>query len=232
MKNIKKLNLLPPEIKTKYANKYMLSIAGVIGAFLIAILFLQYTQIGILSWQINTIEENNHKYENEELAIEVLKKDIERYDRILAEYENRNFPFSQFLNDLTLYKPYDVRIISVDSEERLINEGEQDVNSVELLPEESIEIDENEQNNETEETEQNTKDPIQQPEGKIEYTSDLKDRTIIIRGYGANQSSISDFIYTITHFPYVKDAQITAIEEHEIEGGIYNIFELRIKGGA
>ena len=35
MKNIKKLNLLPPEIKTKYANKYMLSIAGVIGALVL-----------------------------------------------------------------------------------------------------------------------------------------------------------------------------------------------------
>ena len=54
---------------------------------------------------------------------------------------------------------------------------------------------------------------------------------MVIRGFGNNQESISKFIYDISHLPYLSNAQITAIEEHKIENGIYNIFELVVTGG-
>ena len=66
---------------------------------------------------------------------------------------------------------------------------------------------------------------------KIEYTEDLFGREIVIRGFGLNQDSISRFIYDITQLAYLSNAEIIAIEEHEIEGGIYNIFEIKVTGG-
>ena len=66
---------------------------------------------------------------------------------------------------------------------------------------------------------------------KIEYKEDLSGREIVIRGFGNNQESISKYIYDITHLPYLSNAEITAIEEHKIENGIYNIFEIKVTGG-
>ena len=66
---------------------------------------------------------------------------------------------------------------------------------------------------------------------KIEYVEDLYGRELIIRGFGSSQESISKFIYDISHLPYLSNAEITAIEEHKIEDGIYNIFEIKVTGG-
>lgn len=235
MNNRKKLNLLPAEVKNKYVNKYMTYTCSVIGGFFILLMMVQYIHIGILSWQTNRILENNEKYEREKETIEMLKGDIEKHEKFLGDYESECFPFSRFMEDLEYYRPSDVYIISVDSTERLVNEGGS--NDKESVDTESVMKEKNESTDnkakEKQENQENEK-PVAESnitEAKIEYTGDLNGRDIVIRGFGGNQESISKFIYDITHMSYVSGAKITAIEEHKIEDGIYNIFEIIVTGG-
>ena len=88
---------------------------------------------------------------------------------------------------------------------------------------------EKEKETEEEKTDEKTDETEVKP--KIEYTEDLSGREIVIRGFGNNQESISKFIYDITHLSYLSNSEITAIEEHKIEDGIYNIFEIKVTGG-
>ena len=128
--------------------------------------------------------------------------------------------------DLEAYRPSDVYLISVDSVERLINEGVQEEAEDEK---EKIAKKDEEKEKEEEKADKNSDEKEVKP--KIEYTEDLSGREIIIRGFGNNQESISQFIYDITHLSYLSNAEITAIEEHKIENGIYNIFEINVTGG-
>ena len=123
MNEKKKLNLLPLEAKNKYANKYLKLTAAVVAGFFILLLLIQYCQIGILSIQTNKILADNQKYNKEQQTIKDLKESIANYEAFLKDYENDCFPFSLFMYDLEAHRPSDVYIISVDSSERLINEG-------------------------------------------------------------------------------------------------------------
>ena len=62
----KKLNLLPPEVKNRYANRYITYAASAIGGILILALTIQYIHIGILSLQINNIVKNNEAYQKQQ----------------------------------------------------------------------------------------------------------------------------------------------------------------------
>lgn len=222
MNEKKKLNLLPPEAKNKYANKYLKFTATITAGFFILLLLIQYCQIGILSYQTNKILTDNQKYNKEQETIKVLKTSIANYEAFLKDYENDCFPFALFMYDLEAYRPSDVHIISVDSSERLINEGvqEEDENKTDK-PEEKKAADGT--------TDEKTVETEVMP--KIEYIEDLSGREVVIRGFGSNQETISKFIYDITHLSYLSNVEIIAIEEHEIENGIYNIFEIRVTGG-
>ena len=227
MNEKKKLNLLPLEAKNKYANKYLKLTAAVVAGFFILLLLIQYCQIGILSIQTNKILADNQKYNKEQQTIKDLKESIANYEAFLKDYENDCFPFSLFMYDLEAHRPSDVYIISVDSSERLINEGvqEEDEDKKEKSKEKT---EENKKESEDEKSEGKTEEELKP---KIEYTEDLSGREIVIRGFGNNQESISKFIYDITHLSYISNAEITAIEEHKIENGIYNIFEIKVTGG-
>lgn len=227
MNEKKKLNLLPPEAKSKYANKYLKLTAAVVAGFFILLLLIQYCQIGILSIQTNKILADNQKYNKEQQTIKDLKESIANYEAFLKDYENDCFPFSLFMYDLEAHRPSDVYIISVDSSERLINEGVQEEG--EEKKEKSKEKTEEKEKESDEEKPKEKTDEELKP--KIEYTEDLSGREIVIRGFGNNQESISKFIYDITHLSYISNAEITAIEEHKIENGIYNIFEIKVTGG-
>ena len=227
MNEKKKLNLLPPEAKSKYANKYLKLTAAVVAGFFILLLLIQYCQIGILSIQTNKILADNQKYNKEQQTIKDLKESIANYEAFLKDYENDCFPFSLFMYDLEAHRPSDVYIISVDSSERLINEGVQEED--EDKKEKSKEKNEEKEKESGEEKPEEKTDEELKP--KIEYTEDLSGREIVIRGFGNNQESISKFIYDITHLSYISNAEITAIEEHKIENGIYNIFEIKVTGG-
>ena len=227
MNETKKLNLLPQEAKNKYANKYLKLTSAVVASLFILILLIQYCQIGILTIQTNKILANNQKYNKEQETIKVLKDNIANYESFLKDYENGCFPFALFMYDLEVNRPSDVYLISVDTSERLINEGVQEE-----------ENDKNKNSEKEEKTEKETKEEKSDEKTdesevvpKIEYTEDLSGREIIIRGFGNNQESISRYIYDITHLSYLSNAEITAIEEHKIENGVYNIFEIKVTGG-
>ena len=227
MNEKKKLNLLPPEAKNKYANKYLKFTAAVVAGFFILLLLIQYCQIGILSIQTNKILADNQKYNKEQQTIKDLKESIANYEAFLKDYENDCFPFSLFMYDLEAHRPSDVYIISVDSSERLINEGVQEEDE-EKKEKSKEKTEEKEKESDEEKLEEKTDEELKP---KIEYTEDLSGREIVIRGFGNNQESISKFIYDITHLSYISNAEITAIEEHKIENGIYNIFEIKVTGG-
>jgi len=231
MNEKKKLNLLPPETKNKYENKYLKITAATVFGFLIMLLSIQYCHMGILNLQTNKILAENQKYNQEKETIKNLKENIANYESFMKDYENDCFPFSLFMYDLEAHRPSDVYIISMDSSERLINEGVQEENTEKNSPKENdkekIETEKSEDT--ADESESQTDDKAVTP--KIEYIEDLSGREIVIRGFGKNQETISKFIYDITHLPYLTNAEITAIEEHKIENGIYNIFEIKVTGG-
>ena len=117
MNEKKKLNLLPPEAKNKYANKYLKITASIVAGFFILLMLFQYGRIGVLNWQTNKIIENNRKYNKEKETIQMIKDSIANHESFLKNYENDCFPFSLFMYDLEAHRPSDVYIISVDSGE-------------------------------------------------------------------------------------------------------------------
>ena len=234
MNSKKKLNLLPDEVKNRYANRYLAYTASALGVI------IQYVQIGMLSWQTNRIIEKNEKYDNEKNVIVDLEKSIKQYQTFLSNYENDCFPFSLFMYDIESKRPSDVFIISVDSEDRLINEGVQEKkqteNTEDAKKSEGETQNDKEQAAENDNAAQNSEKQADQTDEKatkpeIKYTEDLSGQRIVIRGYGGKQESISNFIYDIAHLSYINNAEITAIEEHKIENGVYNIFEITVTGG-
>lgn len=232
----KKLNLLPEEIKNRYANKYLVYTASAMGAFILLFVLIQYTQIGILTWQTDKIIESNQKYDREKEGIVNLEESIAKYEAFMKDYENDCFPFSLFMYDMEAARPQDVYIISVDSSERLINEGVKEDENSDKSTDNTAQKKERDdkaqdgQNDDGKQEENQTDDKAAEP--KIEYLEDLSGREIVIRGYGSMQESISDFIYSLTQLSYIGSAKITAIEEHKIQNGIYNIFEITVTGGA
>ena len=219
MNGKKKLNLLPPEIKNKDVNKSFLCAAAAVGGIFLIALAVQYIHIGMLSMQINNTIKNNELYNSEQQTLEKLKSNIKKYESFIFDYESGCFPLSEFMDDLESIRPPDVFIISVDSSERLINEGIND------NPETVKKKADTSEDDEAEIDEEESAKP------KIEYETDISDREIVVRGYGDNQASISQFIYDLSLLPYINKIKITAIEEHKIENGIYNIFEIIITGG-
>ena len=233
---VKKLNLLPQEIKNKYMNRYLIFAAVSVCIGVALILASQYIQIGILSWQTDKIIASNEKYDNEKENIANLEERIKKYNEFLKDYEKDCFPFSLFMYDLEVYRPSDVFLISVDSLDRLINEGiqkEQEGEKTEGSQEE-VNQEQQEKNDDTNE-EQEGEETVEEENNitpQISYTEDLSGQEIVIRGYGKNQKSISQFIYDITHLSYIGSSKITAVEEHKMDDGTYNLFEITVTGGA
>ncbi len=225
MKRMKKLNLLPQQVKDGYINRYFKMSLGAVCLILALVVTTQYARIGILNIQINHIENENKRYDTEEKNIAKLQSEIDNYQLYISSYEgNRYFPFSRFMNDLETNRPDTVTIISVDTDDRLVNEGARE----EKDTSEKADKDKKAENNKTEE-EQKEAD-IVVPE--IKYESDIAGKTITIRGYGKESDDITKFIYKISNFPYVRDVAITGIEEHKmLEKKTNNIFEIKLTGG-
>ena len=226
MNGLKKINLLPIEIKNKYANKYLKLLAAFIAAVMVLVVGVQVVNAGILTLQINRYKDRNAKYEEEKRNIENLQNRIVSYNAFIDEYEKEVFPFELFMNDLENIRPDSVNIISVDTPDRLINEGVSDEDKEKENEKEEKSEKEVTENEETEATEK----PFATPE--IKYTGDLRGMEMVIRGFGKRQDDISAFIFELSKLSYITDAKITAIEEHEmLDGQEYNIFEIVVKGG-
>ena len=227
MNEKKKINLLPQEIKNKYDNMHLAVFASVILSIFVFTAAVQLLNIGILKWDINRITAKNEKYEREKASISILQEKINEYNEYIAEYENVPFPFVRFMHDMENVCSESVYIISVDTPDRLIDEGENE-------EEEREKEDNNDEVAEkTDDKEKSEEELTQTEEPKIEYTGDLSERNIVIRGYGQNQRDISSFIYKLSKLSYIKDAKVSAIEEHKMaDGNMYNIFEIIVTGGA
>ena len=226
MNEKKKINLLPQEIKNKYDNMHLAVFASVILSIFVFTAAVQLLNIGILKWDINRITAKNEKYEREKASISILQEKINEYNEYIAEYENVPFPFVRFMHDMENVRSESVYIISVDTPDRLIDEGDNE-------EEGKNKDDNNVENTEDKDSEKSEEELTQTEEPKIEYTGDLSERNIVIRGYGQNQRDISSFIYKLSKLSYIKDAKVSAIEEHKMaDGNMYNIFEIIVTGGA
>ena len=224
MNETKKINLLPQEIKNKYISRYMLYISLTTAGILILIILFQYITVLMLNFEIRKIQKENDDYNAEKENIALLEQSIEGSKQIFDAYNTEYFPMAQFMSDLEDNRPDGVFIISIDTPDRLVNEGKQEDEEKE---EESTERPDKEKDAEGEKSENRENET----EITKEYVRDICEQTITVRGYGENQDDISNFIYALSKLPYISHTKITAIEEHKIEDGIYNIFEVKLQGG-
>ena len=123
---IEKQNLIPEEIKQRHYKKYLVGFVVLVSVFLLVSVAIPYLSMGIVSRQIARIERENEAYKFQQEEISSLDAEIEIYSKLINEYESVRFPFSQFMFDLETLKPVSVHIISVDTQDRLINEGAMD----------------------------------------------------------------------------------------------------------
>jgi len=220
MQGNKKLNLLPMDVKNKYDNRYMIYVSSVVCSILALVLAVMYCNIGILNFSIKNLQNENAQYTSQQSKIEGLQKVIAENKKFIESYSNSNFPFYQFMNALESYRPYNLTIISVDSVDRLANEGEQEVKT------------EGETVEPTASPTPNKKDAEDTSKAlpKLEYVKDLSDEKIVLRGYGESQEAISNYINSLSHLPYIADTQVSAIEQHKINEMDVNLFEVILIG--
>ncbi len=232
MNGNKKINLLPDEVKQKYFKRYMVYATCMILALLLLVTGIQYGRCGIISWQTNSIKAKNARYDAEKEKIINLQTEIDEYKDFMSAYENNNyFPFARFMYDLEVSRPSNVYIISIDTDDRLINEGVQEEDE-ENKKDSKNDTKKEEKTAETEKAEDG-KEQIEEIIPEIKYESDIVGKTLTVRGYSSKQEDISKFIYAISNLSYINNAVITGVEEHKMPDGLYyNIFEIKIEGGA
>ena len=234
MSEVKKINLIPQEAKNKYANKYLILTAAGLSGIMLIFALLQLADIGILSFGIKRIEDKNKKYDEEKAVIEMTKERIKEYTQYIADYETETFPFSEFMNSVENIRPQSVNIISLDTRDRLINEGNPETKTENLKDKSKEEKEEKAENtNQTAEDGKSAEENSEpeDTEGHIAYSEDIKGKELVLRGFGSRQDDISTFIYSLSQIPGVSSVKVSAIEEHTIEEGKYNIFEIIITGG-
>lgn len=225
MFNKRELNLLPQEVKSRYFKKNAIKMLACLGGIIgIGILF-QLIVIMVLNLQIRGIRKANEQYNTAKQEITEIQNSIEEYNSVIKCYENEYFPFSQFMSDLNLLTPEGVKIISADTRDRLVNEGANE-------DEDENETAEDNSKNEDEDDSKKNEDENGTENGiRIDELPDLSGNEIVIRGYGTTQDGISKFIYGLSNLRYIRELNVTAIEEHKIENGTYNIFEITVIGG-
>lgn len=219
---IKKLNLLPLAVREKQEKRLLILICALLGGIIVAMLCFQLARIGIAKGSIDRTIAKNERYKAEQQKMQSVKDNIAGYTEYIAAYETAYFPYSQFLSDLEEYRPDNVHIISADTADRLVNEGETD---------EQKQTDAKADNAKAEEKPEETPEPETAEETEPKYTKDLAGEVITIRGYGDTQEDISQYIYSLSNLAYIQNAEVTAIEEHKMENGTYNIFEVKLTGG-
>lgn len=233
LSEVKKINLIPQEAKNKYANKYLILTAVGISGIMLIFALLQLADIGLLSFDIKRIEDKNKKYDEEKTVIEQTQERIKEYTQYIADFETNEFPFSAFMSSVESIRPESVNIISLDTRDRLINEGNPEVNKSIKKSETDKDKEDNKPSDEADADKKETEEDIDEndSEGNIAYSEDIIGKELVLRGFGSRQDDISTFIYNLSQIPSVSSVKVSAIEEHTIEGGKYNIFEIIITGG-
>lgn len=226
MKGNVKQNLIPEDIKERYSKKYLIGFVVLLAVILVISIAIPYISMGIVKSQISRIESENNEYNITQTEISGITADIEGYKSIIEAYHESNFPFYQFMYDLEALRPGTVNIISVDTTDRLVNEGASDGDK-EKNVEKDKETKEADGKKKDEENLESIED-VSLPE--IKYEKDLYHQNITIRGYGSSQNDISNYLHSISELSYITKINVVAIEEHKIENGIYNIFEVTVEG--
>ncbi len=225
-KSNKKLNLLPCAVKAKQEKRMLTLVGATLGGIIAFAICIQFARIGITSGSINRIIAKNEKYQTEQQKMQYIKDSISGYTKYITAYQEEYFPYSQFMHDLEEYRPDNVYIISADTADRLKNEGEQsedDTAKQAGTEETGIRAEEKQDSKKPDDSQQNDERP--------KYTKDLAGETIILRGYGDTQEDISRYIYLLSNLEYIENVEVTAIEEHRMDTGTYNIFEIKLTGG-
>ena len=220
MKVNEKQDLIPEEIKEKYARKYLTGFIILVCSVLVISIAVPYVSMSIISNQISKIENENNEYNLQKKEIDILQSEIDEYMTVIRTYEESTFPFTLFMYDLEIMRPVSVHIISVDTPDRLINEGAA----------EEKETVSKEKDKSKEEKENQEEESAEAVIPAIKYEKDLAGQVITIRGYGGSQNDISNYLHSISSLPYIARLDVVAIEEHKIEGGVYNIFEITVVG--
>ena len=223
MKDSVKQNLIPEDVRDKYSMKYLIGFSIILAVILVISIAIPYISMGIVKSQISRIESENNEYNYTQTEIAGITAETKDYTSIIEAYHENNFPFYQFMYDLEALRPGTVNIISVDTQDRLINEGASD-NEKEKKTTEVQEKESEKKDDDSLESIENVTVP------EIKYEKDLYHQSITIRGYGSSQSDISNYLHSISELSYITKINVVAIEEHKIENGIYNIFEITVEG--
>lgn len=205
----KHINLLIKEYKENQIGQLMTKGTAVLCTGLLLTTVLGYGFTKIQEMQISRLERKSDEYAKIQEEIKNLNAQIDNDTKLLNELKSDVFPFSRFIADIRNFKTEDLHIISMDSEEQL----NQSVSTPEPADGGIIQASDN-----------NTAVSIQKPS----YSRDLKNRKIIVRIYSSDQSRISGFVYNISQLDYISDCELTAIEEHEMNGIKVNICEFII----
>ena len=223
MKDSVKQNLIPEDVRDKYSMKYLIGFSIILAVILVISIAIPYISMGIVKSQISRIESENNEYNYTQTEIAGISAETEAYRSIIEAYHEGTFPFYQFMYDLEVLRPGTVNIISVDTQDRLVNEGASDDEKEKTTPKEQEKEPEKKDDEDLESIED-----VSVPE--IKYEKDLYQQSITIRGYGNSQSDISNYLHSISELSYITKINVVAIEEHKIENGIFNIFEITVEG--
>lgn len=136
MKDSVKQNLIPEDVRDKYSMKYLIGFSIILAVILVISIAIPYISMGIVKSQISRIESENNEYNYTQTEIAGISAETEAYRSIIEAYHEGTFPFYQFMYDLEVLRPGTVNIISVDTQDRLVNEGASDDEKEKTTPKE------------------------------------------------------------------------------------------------
>lgn len=226
------LNLLPQSYKDKYINSYLMIGCVATAMILVLVIGITYLSYGIAKLSIKRLTEENIEYQTKQSTILGLEKQFSTNKEIISEYEKDNFPFGYFIQTLINQKPQGLKIISIDSVDRLIAAEPKEDNMEAEVSSDSAEQAEKQANENVEYAENSQGEKKYESQNKdatasnVEYEKDLSGNKLSVRGYSTNISDIASFLSALSRLPYVADTEIKAIEEHTVNGSEKaNIFE-------
>lgn len=228
----KKLNLLPQSYKDRYINRYLMIGCGAALIILVLVMGITYLSFGMAKLSIKKLTEENIEYQTKQSTIVGLEKQISKNKEVISEYEKDNFPFAYFIQTIENQKPQGLKIISIDSVDRLVlaepktddKESEKADASAEQTEKQTD--DTAAEADKPQEEKKADKPSKEAAASNVAYEKDLSGNKLSVRGYSTNMSDIASFISALSKLPYVSETEIKAVEEHSVNGTEKaNIFE-------
>jgi len=232
---MRKINLIPLEDKNKFLIANLIKGLIVISVFLVALIGIQGAKTAKSYFELSGIQENNAEVKQLKSSIDGMKIEEQTQITVLQNIEEIRFPFYEFTNLIVNVLPDEVILVSLDTEDMLKTPDTKTELQKTTIPDpndvnKKIVVNSNAEIEDANGNIIGTVDPKLLPEGF--YTGVVSDgalQDIIIRGYSQDNSAIAELFYEVSVLPYVKSANITAIEEKTIDGVRQNVFEFRLK---